>query len=476
MVDLKRKGKMTTMLEPKVEETAIEPKPRKERPPVIPTPRSEGVSGRKPIVMRFHVGKEFIRKFEIPQLDSRKKSTVVYHMYPLLSEWIGRTAPDGVNPRSHDPECLKSPVAKQIEQTILEKPEDFFLANRGSTLIADSVFFDGKTGDVEVCIIDPENQGLADGATTDAVIAKVQTQLAREFLENREASYIQLLDVKGGKIPEILKNGRVHLEVIENLDDRDRIANLVQGRNTSRQVRGWSMADFKGVFDWIKDILENDDEFKNKVGYEENSPKDVSILDIISLITLFHPEFDEKDEAGTDKAPTVAYANKGRMDSRLLDPELLKGYKNLIPVIQDTLRLHDYIYVNFEKAYDQAYKGKSRLGRRRGIESRLHDKPLILPLTGLPASYVIPSGFMFPLVAAFRALISHKGQKGCHWRLDPFEFWDKYGKVLVAELMEQIDAQGGNPNVAGKRKLVYTALYSKARICMSDELEERRGK
>lgn len=471
------KNESATIEPEKVEtnEVAVEqPKPRKERPAVIPTPRMDGVTGRKPIVIEFHVGKDFIRRFDIPQLDSRKRATTVYHMYPLLSEWVGRTAPDGVNPRSHDPECLKSPVAKQIEQTILEKPEDFFLANRGSTLIVDKVDFDNKSGMVKITINDPDNQGIADGATTDAVVAKVQTALARELLEQKDASYRQLMDANGGKIPEVLKNGRLHLEVIENLEERDRIANLVQGRNTSRQVRGWSMADFKGTFDWIKKILDEDpkSEFKGKIGYEENSSQDVSILDALSLFTLFHPEFDEKDATGADKAPTIAYANKGRMDARLLDDDLVKGYKALTPIIPDILKLNDYIYVNFEKAYDQAYKGKARLGRRRGVESRLHDKPYELPLTGAKAQYVIPGGFMFPILAAFRALVSYKGQKGCHWRIDPFEFWDKYGKVLVAELMEQVDAQGGNPNVAGKRKLVYTALHSKALICMSKELNK----
>jgi hypothetical protein len=44
--------------------------------------------------------------------------------------------------------------------------------------------------------------------------------------------------------------------------------------------------------------------------------------------------------------------------------------------------------------------------------------------------------------------------------VDPFQFFDKYGKDLVAQLMEQVDNVGGNPNVAGKRKQVYTAIHA----------------
>jgi hypothetical protein len=33
---------------------------------------------------------------------------------------------------------------------------------------------------------------------------------------------------------------------------------------------------------------------------------------------------------------------------------------------------------------------------------------------------------------------------------------------------------GGNPNVAGKRKQVYTAIHARARLDLNDELEARR--
>lgn len=451
--------------------TEAQPKPRKERPPVIPSPME--VTAKKPLKMKFHVGKPFIRSFDIPQVDARKKATTVLHLYPLLSEWVGRSMPDNVNPRSHDPECLKSPVAKKIEQTIMEKPEDFYLANRGSTIIAESYEFDPKTGNIELTIADPENQGLADGATTDAVVAKVQTALAREVLEKKDGSYTELVS-SGGKVPETLKNGRIHLEVFIGLDDRTRLANLVEGRNTSRQVRGWSMADFRGEFEFIKDILEaKDSPFVGKIGYEENSSQDISILDVLSIITLFHPEFDQKDANGTDKAPVVAYANKGRMDARLADETLKKGYRELSPLVIDILKLHDYVYAGFEKAYDSVFGPKARLGRRPGVESRLMGNPLELPLTGMKSNYVIPSGFVFPVLAALRALVTRRGEK-IYWKTDPFEFFDKYGKNFVAELMEQVDNVGGNPNVAGKRKQVYTAIHAKARLDLNDELEERR--
>jgi hypothetical protein len=457
-------------------------KVREIKPPIIPTPREE-VTGRKPIRLTFHVGKDYMRRFAFPSLDGgrSRKTTEVVHLYPLLGEWIGRTIPDGVNPRSHDVDCLKSSVAKQIEQTIVDRPEDFFLANRGTTIIAESLDFDPHTGNVMLTITDPDNQGVADGATTDAVLAKVQTRIARELMEKKDASYPDLIYGPGGdkvqksRLPDALKHGRIHLEVIVGLKERDSIANLVQGRNTSRQVKGWSMADFRGAFDWLKDVLEAPGgPFTGKVGWEENSGQDVNVLDVLSIITLFHREFDEKEKEGhKEKAPVIAYANKGRIDARLMDEDLLDGYKALSPIIPDMLKLHDAVYSNFEHAYAESFGPRARLGRREGVESRLMDSPYKLPLTGTPSNYVIPSGFIFPLLASFRALVAYRLGKA-YWRMEPFEFFRRHGADLVGELMEQADGLGGNPNVTGKRRLVYTALHAKARLCLNDDLEARK--
>lgn len=453
---------------------------RKDKPPIIPSPNWE-ISGRKPTIMELNVPRSCYGKNTIPSSDGRKKADVVHHVYVGLGEYVGRTLPDGVNPRSHDPECLKSSVSKKIEETLVDKAENFHLANRGITIIAEHVEYNPKEQKCRIVVADPENQGLADGATSDAVLAKVQTEMARTILEKKDASYGDLLTainnnkIDVAKFPEALKSGFVHLEIWEKLEDRQRLADLVEGRNTSRQVRGWSMADFRMEYDWLKEILEAENApFKNKVGYEENSGKDVTVLDVLSILTLFHPEFDEKED-GKDKAPTVAYSNKGRMDSRLTDEKTREGYKKLAPLIPDILRLHDFIYVNFEGAYE-ASRPKARLGRRQGVKPYVdEDNPYILDLTGMKSRFMIPSGFIFPLLAAFRALIVYKSDK-VGWRIDPFEFFDKYGKELVSELIEQVEAQGGNPNVAGKKKLVYTAIHAKARLLINDEMEERRSK
>jgi hypothetical protein len=412
--------------------------------------QSEQASSR---IVKFRLEKDHLRKFEFPNGEN----IVIYHLYPTLAEWVGKAIPDDVNPRSHDLEMIHSTVAKDIKETIRSRPEDFFLANRGATVIAKDLRFDPARGEVQITIEDPETHGLADGATSDAVVELVQSEIAgtRRFTE-----------MVFEEIPDYLKRARFHVEVIVGLSNKDRIGMLARGRNTSRQVKSWSLADFQGAFDWIRDILDAPgSKFKGRIGYEENAGAEVNILDVLSLMTLFSREWDDKAAGLKRRAPTVAYSSKGRMDARLQDPGLAPHYKALAAILEDILKLHDYIYARFEDAYKTAMGG-GKLGRRRGVESRPHD-PVVLPLTGSKANYDIPNGYIFPLLAAFRALVGYRGEGQAEWKSSPFKFFDASGPELIQVLIEQIDNLGGVPQLAGKSRAVYTSLHDRAKLLIA---------
>ena len=93
-----------------------------------------------------------------------------------------------------------------------------------------------------------------------------------------------------------------------------------------------------------------------------------------------------------------------------------------------------------------------------------------LPFTGKLARYVIPSGLTFPLLASLRALVGYDKTGKAYWKADPIRFFEKYGGELVTTLIEQLEMLGGNPNAAGKKKPVYTALHDRARLFLSEEM------
>jgi hypothetical protein len=405
-------------------------------------------------VIKFRIGKDHLRRFDFPNGEDIS----IYHLYPTLADWYGKAIPDDINPRSHDLDMVQSSVARDIKNTIRNHPEDFFLANRGATVIAESLRFDPERCEVQITIADSDLHGLADGATSDAVVESVQ----RDAAGNRAFS-----DLVMEEIPEYLKRARFHVEVIVGLGNRDRIGILARGRNTSRQVKSWSLADFQGAFDWIQEILETPKSiFKGRIGYEENAGKAVNILDVISVMTLFSREWDDKGAGVKRKAPTVAYSSKGRMDARLQDPNLGPYYRALAPILEDILKLHDYVYARFEDAY-KAAMGGGKLGKRRGVESRPAN-PIVLPLTGAKSNYDIPNGYIFPLLASFRPLIAYNAAEKAEWKASPFKFFDDYGAELIQVLIEQIDNLGGNPQLAGKSRAVYTSLHDRAKLLVAE--------
>lgn len=415
----------------------------------VPAAQNGASIGSRTTKLTFAVEDDCLRKVTIKDGGTEVK---IYHLYPKLSGWVGKQLPDDVNPRSHEEEALASSVARAIAATVTENPEDFFLANRGSTILAENLVYDKDRGQAEIVVSDPDLQGIADGATTDAVIAQVRKALIEEHGES--------------KALQLLQRGRIHLEVIVGLTSKERIDRLVLGRNTSRQVKPWSMSDFRGSFDWIRDILDAPaSPMRGKIGYEENAGLSATILDVLSLLTLFHSEFDGKGGSSEKrKAPTVAYSSKGRMDARLNDPNLIAGYKSLGTVLTDILRLHDHVYAGFEAAYWAAKDGKAKLGRRQGFEPRKHT----LHFTGAEANYVVPAGILFPLLAALRALIGYRDGKA-YWKREPRQFFDANGADLVGTLIEQVELLGGNPNVAGKKKPVYMTLHDRARLLFAEQ-------
>lgn len=400
------------------------------------------------IFLQFPHSKEQLRKIEV---NDNGSSYVIYRLMPCVETWPAAEVPDGPNPRSHKEECLKSGVAKAIRKTLIENPEDFSLANRGGFLLAESLKFDPERGRVTVVLTDCDIHGMADGATSNAVIAEVQ-----EMCKSGEDS--EAIEA----VSAALKRARFNVEVVVGLNEHDRIMNLVRGRNTSVQVKPWSLADFDHKFDWIKKLIDREGgDFVGRIGWEENSGVKVSILDAISLMTLFHPIFDDPKERRR-RSPTSAFSAKGTSDRRLLDEKLVSGYRKLEGVLEDIFRLHDYVYVNFEPMYQQYKKAYHNTGGRLGGRSGADNKKTVLPLTGTESDYRIEKGLMFPLLASFRCLLDFDGDEA-KWSINPKEFFDQYGIDLMAALFEQYEVCRSNPAITGKTKAVYTYLHMQAR-------------
>ncbi len=404
------------------------------------------------LVLTFPHSKEDLRRTSVRDSEGEYD---LYRLAPKALDWPAESMPDGVNPRSHDEECLKSPVARDIEKTLREFPEDFWLANRGGFVLAESVQFDPEKFLVTLRITDLEIHGMADGATTNAVIRKLQTELRKE---------------KEPGLREALSEARFNVDVVVGLEDRERIGKLIRGRNRSVPVREWTLSDFQGDYNWIKDVIDRPGgRLKGRIGWEENSGKEVTVLDLISLMLLFHPIYDDPRDR-RHKAPTAAYSSKGINDQRLIDPKMAPGFRQLEPVLEDIAFLHDHVYRSFHPMYErfkkEVHNTGAKLGKRKGFER----KEFALALTGATTKFKVDRGLLFPLLACLRALLTFEKGKAA-WRVEPRAFFDAFGSELMETLIEWYEACRGNPQTTGKTKGVYTALHNHARLLLNERLK-----
>jgi len=402
----------------------------------VATPNPEPVY---PKEFSFKVAQEFVRSFD----DPHNPDLQIHHAYPKVRDFMHGLLPDDVNPRSH--EKLSGRVPDAIEASLKDQPKVFHLYNRGILVLAKHCRYDNRTKKLHIVISSPEDGGLVDGATTDRVIANAKNAITLEDFAN----------LPEDQIPENLRDAHVHVEIISG-EIGDMLVPLAGARNTSNQVKEFALENLGGGFDWLKDVIEAS-EFAGRVRYRENDPQPVDIRTILGLLTMFHPKWTE-----LNKEPVIVYSAKGTVLDFYRDPEWKPGYLALRPVVLDILSLYDFIHVEFQTQYIK-YKADggsgSKFGGRKEIRYN-NGKPFTLPLSKAQTKYLIPDGWLYPILASFRMLLKFPadGAGEVQWVTDPQDFFSAHGQELVGDVVEQSEGLGRNPQSTGKSRPLWNNL------------------
>lgn len=339
-----------------------------------------------------------------------------------------------INPR--DPSTT-SGVAKKITKSFEDAPESFFFKNRGITLLVERASFDNDSKELALEFSNESIHGMLDGGHTYKIITKTIDSLDES--EKKE-----------------FDDAHVRLEILEGFSDPEDVVDIVEARNTSTQVKDQSIEDLLGHFDSIKEVLKNE-KYSDRIAYkeieltEDGSKKDIDVKEILSYLICFDVEaFDGK------KHPITAYSGKGAVLSHVKENrDRLKKYLPLLPQI---LRLKDEIYEKMPDTYNKAAEGK--FGALTGvleISRKKNAEPIELPFKGTESTYVIPSAFIYPVLAAFRNLIECKEDK-CSWKKDPIKFFDDTKEELIQRVVDQAK-EFRNPNKLGKSKATWGRCY-----------------
>ena len=358
---------------------------------------------------------------------------------------------EDTNPREQN---IKSGVARKIRESLLQHDGNFHLLNRGITLSVANAAYDNKTERLRLDLDVRGVHGNVDGGHTQRVIR--DTVASKEWEANRQSR----IDFGQEVIPQY-----VRYEILTGLTS-ELLVKLAESRNTSVQVKDFSLDNLAGKFQWLKEQLAS---YEGVIAYKENEKKPVNVRDVIALLTLFNIGLYSNNAS---QHPIQAYSSKIR-PLELFDTRQ-ETFRALAPIMTDVLGLYDYVRAQMKEIYND--EG----GKFRRWESIDHTAKTIFHFDrGLPeADYRVADGMVYPLLGAFRFLVRENQNGECVWKVDDVrKFYDRFGERLIRTALEGVRTKGNNPTAAGKDGALWDQLYNQVKLAYFElrEIDEEKS-
>ena len=382
--------------------------------------------------------KTFSRLFVQSRSDSNGSQNLrrYYAVVPVTeipgdwADWLEVNARDSSN---------KGRVPKAIRQTLNDKPEWFATYNRGLTIVASDIQIDNKAKYVTIGFENREYHGVLDGGHT-----------LHAILDERSDEEAQ--------------PGFCNLEIFTGLDEGE-IPSVVEARNTSKQVASKSLLNLEGAFEGLKSAI--GEEKEELIIWKENGEGDLDVRELIGILTALDPSTIVE---GTQ--PVKAYSGKESCLKRFR--EHTENYEKLFDIAGDALEMWDAIQYWLPGHYNKmgATPGSSgRFGRLTDVESldgvkSNSKKPKVLSFIGKSTKHNIPTGYIYPVLSAFRAMLVEKDGKWTWGKgINPLEMIEEgvAAEIFVNSVRHSINNYH-NANRTGKDTQAWASAYQAARI------------
>jgi hypothetical protein len=341
----------------------------------------------------------------------------------------------GVNAREAS---LAGRVPKAIRETLSELPEWFVAYNRGLAILAADVLYDNKTRTITITFHNKQEHGVFDGGHTLAVI-----------LDERQSQSNGVSQEERGEEGE---EAFCRLEILTGVTPGT-ITDLVEARNTSKQVASKSLLNLDGAFKDLKVAL--GPRTTSLIAWRENEDAPIDVREVIALLTAFN-----RDHYNDVRHPIVAYSGKEAC-LRQFELDLNRGsYKKLYPIARDILELWETIQAIVPDQYNKDAGG--RFGRLKGCNPLR--KPRTLPIIDGTTNYLFPNGYLYPVVGAFRSMLEEKNGTYIWGKgVKPKDIIQQglATKIFSGPIFNSIQAYH-NPNRTGKDPNVWALAYQMA--------------
>ncbi|MEH2379138.1 MAG: AIPR family protein [Nostoc sp.] len=394
-------------------------------------------------VVEFRIPADEYRTMPVPSngaISKAKLATCFVRVEDVPQELEDWMSINPRTPRRNTKGALAGVVAHQIVETLREHPEKFAFKNQGIYLIVKDTEFvkeKGGQGVVTLQLTDPSQHGLINGGHTFFAI--------REVTEDGE--YPNPWDAYV----------RLHILAMEDVDSY-LIADIAEGLNRSLQVDNTSIENLQGSFDEIKRSLEGK-QGSDQIAYKMGDSGEFDIEQILTYMNLLNLELfpDRKNHPHTIFGKPKAVLDTFIKDVKEKDSCV---FKRLVPHLDDILILIDRI----QQLAAPKFPGKLKVSntkKNNRVRSPKNKERKAHFAGGLINGH-LHLGWLYPMVAAFRANISRAAweQGELDWLVNPEELLKATIDEMAGIVLKENEDNKGKPAEVGRKEAAYRGCYS----------------
>jgi hypothetical protein len=150
-------------------------------------------------------------------------------------------------------------------------------------------------------------------------------------------------------------------------------------------------------------------------------------------------------------------------------------------MVPEMIRFFDELQVTFPKHYGGRFGGikevqiydEKRFERGNKKYRKTAAKSQFF---GRDMKYSYPSGWLYPIYAAFRVLVgSSKNGSGVSWKKDPLAFWQQHGDEICKRYEPHLTAVGYDTKKVATNLICYQAMRQSVTDLYKDEIIREAG-
>lgn len=297
---------------------------------------------------------------------------------------IPKNIPLDINPRK---QRMSGNVVKNIRHSLISEKNMFAILNKGITIISKSQSQNIK--EKSLILEFDKNYGLIDGGHT----------------------YMTILDVLENNIIEKGHNF-VSVEILSGEALDGYIIPIASARNSTVQVKNYSLTELDKGFEWIKQALSGEECLTNIV-FKENDIGHVKIDQLVWLLAVTNPNIFPVSSYGT-------YIRRGKAMRLYIQEYKQNGFTVDNPfyssknIIKELIKLYDYMQCNYgctHKNFINLKPVKVTSGKSDFLKNEL--------------KYRVPNQWLYPAICSIRSILMTDSDGYLAWTENPFSWVKK---------------------------------------------------